>query len=111
MSPPPTKVINGQSFSSPSIPDVSLPAPPDPSLDPAAYLRSIYAVRERSQLVYRKARANQLRHFDVDLSKWPDTVEYVGRIIKVLYTLFELQTNAALEPAHDSYPLRLIEPC
>ena len=83
MSPPPTKVINGQSFSSPSIPDVSLPAPPDPTLDPAAYLRSIYAVRERCSLVYRRAQANQLSHFDVDLSKWRDTVEYVGRIIKV----------------------------
>ena len=83
MSPPPTKVVNGQSFSSPSIPDVSLPAPPDPNLDPAAYLRSVFAIRERSQIVYRRARANQLKHFDVDMSKWRDTVEYVGIIIKV----------------------------
>ncbi|KAG8529687.1 uncharacterized protein KY384_005168 [Bacidia gigantensis] len=82
MSPPPTKVINGGSFNSPSVPDVSLPAPPDPTLDPAAYLRSIYAVRARTRLVYQRAKRNQLNHFIVDGSKFRDTADYVVSIIK-----------------------------
>lgn len=60
-----------------------MPPAPDPALDPAAYLRSIYAVRERTQLVYEKAKANQLRHFNVDMSKFPETAAYVVSIIKV----------------------------
>lgn len=65
--------------------DVPLPRAPDPNLHPAAYLRSIYAVRERSQLVLEKAKKNQLRHFNVDTSKFPDTVSFVVSIIKVAH--------------------------
>jgi len=82
-SPPPTKVYNGASFNSPSVQDVSLPTPPDPTLDPAAYLRSIYAVRARTKLVYQRAKRNQLIHFDVDGSKFSETANYVVSIIKV----------------------------
>ena len=82
-SPPPTKTSRGELFVSPSALDVSLPPPPDPTLDPAAYLRSIYAVRARSSLVYQRAKRNQLAHFDVDSSKFRDTAAYVVSIIKV----------------------------
>lgn len=66
-----------------SIPDIPLPKAPDPQIDPAAYLRSIYSVRERSKLVLEKAKRNQLRHFNVDMSKFADTAQYVVSIIKV----------------------------
>ena len=65
-----------------SIPEVDIPEPPDPSKKPAQYLRSIHAVRERSRVVLQKAKANQLNHFDVDISKFSDTAEYVVSIIK-----------------------------
>ena len=55
-----------------SIPAIPLPKAPDPNLDPAGYLRSIYAVRERSKLVMDKANRNHLRHFNVDMSKFED---------------------------------------
>ena len=55
----------------------------DPSVDPAAYLRSIQAVRERTNFVLQKAKSNQLNHFNVDLGKFPDTTSYVGSTIKV----------------------------
>lgn len=60
-----------------------LPKAPDPALDPAGYLRSIHAVRERSRLVLEKAKQNQLKHFTVDMSKFQDTAGYVVSIIKV----------------------------
>ena len=82
-SPPPTRLVHGASFSSLSLPDVKLPPPPDPALDPAAYLRSIESVRARTRLVYQRAKKNQLNHFDVDGSKFKDTVAYVVSIIKV----------------------------
>jgi hypothetical protein len=66
-----------------SFPDVSLPKAPDPALDPAGYLRSIYAVRERTKLVLEKAKKNQLKHFTVDMSKFHETATYVVSIIKV----------------------------
>lgn len=66
-----------------SIPDIPLPKAPDPQVNPVAYLRSIYAVRERSKLVLEKAKRNQLRHFNVDMSKFSDTAAYVVAIIKV----------------------------
>lgn len=66
-----------------SFPDVPLPKAPDPSLDPAGYLRSIYAVRERSRLVLEKAKKNQLKHFTVDMSKFGDVASFVVSIIKV----------------------------
>ncbi|KAL9099925.1 MAG: hypothetical protein Q9163_004639 [Psora crenata] len=81
-SPHASKFVDGGSFPSSSVPDVTLPAPPDPKLDPAAYLRSINSVRERSRLVYQRAKRNQLYHFDVDASKFGDTAHYVVSIIK-----------------------------
>jgi hypothetical protein len=66
-----------------SFPEVPLPRAPDPALDPVAYLRSIYAVRERSRLVFDKAKKNQLKHFTVDMSKFQDTAGYMVSIIKV----------------------------
>ncbi|KAJ5874708.1 uncharacterized protein N7529_003138 [Penicillium soppii] len=65
-----------------SIPEISIARPPDPALDPAAYLRSIHAVRERSNIILNKAKKNQLNHFDVDLSKFEATASYVVSIIK-----------------------------
>ena len=66
-----------------SFPDIPLPKAPDPSLDPAGYLRSIHAVRERSRLVLEKAKKNQLKHFTVDMSKFGDVASFVVSIIKV----------------------------
>jgi hypothetical protein len=66
-----------------SFPDVPLPKAPDPALDPAGYLRSIYAVRERSKLVLEKAKKNQLKHFTVDMTKFNDVASFVVSIIKV----------------------------
>lgn len=66
-----------------SIPDIYIPPAPDPKSKPAQYLRSIYAVRDRSKIVLEKAKRNQLNHFDVDLSKFQDTADYVVSIIKV----------------------------
>jgi hypothetical protein len=77
------KRANGNPASQASTPDVSLPRAPDPTVAPAAYLRSIYAVRERSRLVLDKAKKNQLKHFNVDMSKFKDTANYVVMIIKV----------------------------
>ncbi|KUL84943.1 hypothetical protein ZTR_07865 [Talaromyces verruculosus] len=65
-----------------SIPEVPISKPPDPNLDPAAYLRSIHAVRERSRIVLQRARADKLTHFDVDMSKFEATASYVVSIIK-----------------------------
>jgi hypothetical protein len=66
-----------------SIPsDVEIPRPPNPEKFPTQYLRSIHAVREQSQVVLQKAKANKLNHFDVDLSKFKDTADYVVSIIK-----------------------------
>ncbi|CAL5871380.1 uncharacterized protein PFLUO_LOCUS5630 [Penicillium psychrofluorescens] len=65
-----------------SIPEMPIARPPDPALDPAAYLRSIHAVRERTMIVFNKAKKNQLNHFDVDLSKFQATASYVVSIIK-----------------------------
>jgi hypothetical protein len=67
----------------PSIPKIDLPKPPDPELDPAGYLRSLGAVRERSKIITDKALRNDLRHFDVDMRKFSDVVTFVANIIKV----------------------------
>lgn len=83
-SPPPTQTSQKKTpFVSPSALDVTLPAPPDPTLDPAAYLRSIWAIRARCRLVYQRAKRNQLAHFDVDGSKFGETANYLVSIIKV----------------------------
>lgn len=66
-----------------SIADISIPDPPDPTTKPAAYLRSIHAVRQRTRLVLDEAKVNALNHFDVDLTKFQDTADYVVSIIKV----------------------------
>lgn len=65
------------------IPGYVLPPAPDPAIDPAAYLRSIYAVRERTRFVIEAAMRNQLTNFVVDMSKLQDVVDYVTMIIKV----------------------------
>lgn len=65
------------------IPEAPMAPPPDPNLDPAAYLRSIHAVRQRCGLVMEKAKQNQLNHFDVDMSKFQTTAQYIVSIIKV----------------------------
>ncbi|RPB03525.1 DUF1688-domain-containing protein [Choiromyces venosus 120613-1] len=66
----------------PSIPSIELPPAPDPALDPSGYLRSIYAVRERSKFVIEAALKNQLTNFTVDMTKFKDVAEYVVSIIK-----------------------------
>lgn len=80
------KIMSSNTLPAP-IPEVPISQPPDPSLDPAAYLRSIHAVRERSRIVLQKARRNQLNHFDVDMSKFEATASYVASIIKVRRSL------------------------
>ncbi|KAK0754433.1 hypothetical protein B0T18DRAFT_313954 [Schizothecium vesticola] len=74
----------GTSFSpvTPAMPQIDMPRPPDPQLDPAGYLRSLGAVRERSKVVTEKAYRNQLHHFDVDMDKFDDVVTFVSNIIK-----------------------------
>lgn len=71
--------------SSPALPKVDLPRPPDPLLDPAGYLRSIGAVRERSKIILDKVKRNELAHFDTDMSKMEDVVNFVARLIKVRF--------------------------
>nr|POE87339.1 uracil catabolism protein 4 [Quercus suber] len=73
---------SGYAFRMAHVPDTPLPPAPNPDHDPAGYLRSIYAVRERSALVLEKAKQGQLRHFTVDMSKFADTANYVVSIIK-----------------------------
>ncbi|OXV05401.1 hypothetical protein Egran_06830 [Elaphomyces granulatus] len=65
-----------------SIPEIPIAKPPDPSLDPAAYLRSIHAVRERCTLVLQKAKRNRLNHFDVDMGRFDVVAKYIVSIIK-----------------------------
>lgn len=65
------------------LPRIELPRPPDPQLDPAGYLRSLSSVRERCNVVFRKALRNELHHFDVDLDKFSDVVTFVANLIKV----------------------------
>jgi hypothetical protein len=64
-------------------PKIDMPRQPDPQLDPAGYLRSLGAVRQRSKIVTDKALKNELRHFDVDMNKFSDVVTFVANIIKV----------------------------
>ncbi|KAI1908668.1 hypothetical protein LOZ12_006053 [Ophidiomyces ophidiicola] len=71
-----------KSNGSPTIPEIPISPPPDPNIDPAAYLRSIHSVRQRCRFVMLKAKRNQLNHFDVDYDKFEDTAHYVVSIIK-----------------------------
>ena len=71
-----------------AITHIDIPPAPDPRSHPAAYLRSIYSVRQRSRLVFQKARTNQLKHFDVDEAKFKDVADYVVSIIKVRKSTF-----------------------
>lgn len=66
-----------------SLPNIPIPKAPDPALNPAAYLKSIHSVRERSKLVMRKAASNSLSHFDVNMDMFQNTADYVVSIIKV----------------------------
>ncbi|KAI9930093.1 hypothetical protein ASPWEDRAFT_100097 [Aspergillus wentii DTO 134E9] len=65
-----------------SIPELPIAKPPDPALDPAAYLRSIHAVRDRANYILVKAKRNKLNHFDVDMTKFAVTASYIVSIIK-----------------------------
>lgn len=76
-----------KTLSLPPTPRIAMPKAPDPHVDPAGYLRSIGAVRERCALVLEKAQRNQLNHFDVDRSKFKDTTKFVVSIMKVYPTL------------------------
>jgi hypothetical protein len=73
-------------FSPGPVPHIAMPRPPDPQLDPAGYLRSLGAVRERCKIVTQKALKNELNHFDVDMAKFPDVVSFVANIIKASLT-------------------------
>lgn len=65
------------------IPKLDLPRPPDPALDPAGYLRSLGAIRDRAKVLMEKAEDNELVHFDVDMNKFPNVVTFVSGLIKV----------------------------
>jgi hypothetical protein len=65
------------------IPKLDLPRPPDPQLDPAGYLRSLGAIRDRAKVLMEKAEENELVHFDVDMNKFPNVVTFVSGLIKV----------------------------
>ncbi|KAK0629551.1 hypothetical protein B0T17DRAFT_488122 [Bombardia bombarda] len=69
-------------FSPANMPKIDIPRAPDPQLDPVGYLRSLGAVRDRAKIVTDKALQNNLRHFDVDMSKFSDVVTFVANIIK-----------------------------
>lgn len=78
-----TSSVLSETPSTMPVPDVPISKSPEPSLNPAAYLRSIHAVRERSQLVMLKAKSNQLSHFDVNMDMFQNTANYMISIIKV----------------------------
>jgi hypothetical protein len=79
----PISTYSNGNMTSPNMPQIDLPKPPDPQLDPAGYLRSLGSVRERCSVITTKAMRNDLKHFDVDMTKFPDVVTFVAKIIKV----------------------------
>lgn len=89
-----------------SIPELPISKPPDPALDPAAYLRSIHAVRERAALVLGRARCNRLNHFDVDMSKFKATASYVVSIIKVNMAPSDPSRSELSKPISDPYIIK-----
>ena len=66
-----------------SLSNIPIPGPPDPGVDPAAYLKSIHAVRDRSKMMMRMAMSSQLSHFDVNMDMFQNTADYVVSMIKV----------------------------
>lgn len=81
------------------IPEVAIPKAPDPTTDPAGYLRSIHAVRERSRIVFEQAKRNQLKHFVVDMSKFSDAASFVVSIIKVWHEASILRPHTRVAPS------------
>jgi len=71
---------------------VVMPRCPDPRIDPAGYLKSIGAVRERCSLILEKAKQDHLNHFTVDMDKFDDTVKFVISIIKVCFSILPFKT-------------------
>lgn len=65
---------------------------PDPATDPVGYLRSLYAVRDQAAVAIKKAEANELKSFDVDLSKLDEVVDVVMSVIKVSSQFWYLAT-------------------
>jgi hypothetical protein len=90
------------------IPKMDLPRPPDPQLDPAGYLRSLGAVRERSRILMEKAVRNELKHFDVDLSKFPHVVKFVSQLIKVRCSSHLHSPRVSPGIAHMPVPVLLV---
>ncbi|KAF2153558.1 hypothetical protein K461DRAFT_224878 [Myriangium duriaei CBS 260.36] len=76
------KTVHTSPSATASLPNVALPPAPDYATDPAGYLKSIYAVRERTQVVMDLAKENKLKHFTVDMKKFEETAQYVVAIIK-----------------------------
>ncbi|KAG9236517.1 hypothetical protein BJ875DRAFT_371880 [Amylocarpus encephaloides] len=66
----------------PAVSKIAMPKAPDPHVDPAGYLRSIGAVRERCSLMLEKAKQNHLNHFDVNMDQFEDTTKFVVSIMK-----------------------------
>lgn len=111
------------SFTSPSLPDFMLPRPPDADVDPIAYLRSTYAVRDRASIVMDKAAKKELNHFDVDFEKFEATAKYTVSIIKAGLAgwcdadcMADLRDREIMLPTTSRYPytdvgstLRLVE--
>ena len=108
-----SRPYNNSPAANASLPELALPRAPDPGREPAAYLRSIYAVRERSKKIYDLARKNQLKHFDVDMSKFGETAHYVVSIIKVsLHTGTDGSAGYELTLRPERLRARLrIDPC
>lgn len=81
------KTVNSSPSANASLPEIPLPRAPDYNMDPAAYLKSVNAVRERSRMVFRLGQKGQLKHFNVDMSKFEETAQYVVSIIKVCWQI------------------------
>jgi hypothetical protein len=84
-----------------SEPELLALRPVDPAVEPAAYLRSLHAVRQRSRVVFHKALKNELVHFNVDLEKFADTAAYVVAIIKV----FKKKSKSPAKARCSKHPL------
>ncbi|KAK4696450.1 hypothetical protein P7C71_g1464, partial [Lecanoromycetidae sp. Uapishka_2] len=90
-SPPISRTPNGDSIISPSALDISLPAPPDPSLDPAAYLRSIYA-RDYAPDYHKIPAHGRWQHFEAGgrpridqlLASWPSSIDVQERTRRLI---------------------------